>query len=161
MIRPPPTTTLFPYTTLFRSDYIMLAMINPNATRIPDAHYIWEAKYNGARITSTSPDYNPSAIHTDLWMPIEQGSDPFLAMSFVNVILEEGLYKADFIKEQTDLPMLVRRDTGNLLRESDLVEGGSDEVFYHWDLNTNKAVKAKGSMGDDDKTLKLDNVDPA
>src|SRR5690554_7625768 len=63
--------------------------------------------------------------------------------------------------EQTDLPMLVRRDTGNLLRESDLVEGGSDEVFYHWDLNTNKAVKAKGSMGDDDKTLKLDNVDPA
>src|SRR5690554_7534868 len=79
MIRPPPTTTLFPYTTLFRSDYIMLAMINPNATRIPDAHYIWEAKYNGARITSSSPDFNPSAIHTDLWMPINQGSDPFLA----------------------------------------------------------------------------------
>ncbi|MGO1616840.1 MAG: chlorate reductase subunit alpha, partial [Oceanisphaera sp.] len=145
----------------FDADYIMLGMINPNATRIPDAHYIWEAKYNGARITSTAPDYNPSAIHTDLWMPIHQGSDPFLAMSFVNVIIEEGLFKPEFMKEQTDLPMLVRVDNGKLLREADLVAGGSDEVFYHWDLNTSQAVKAKGSMGDEEKTLKLGAVDPA
>lgn len=145
----------------FDADYIMLGMINPNATRIPDAHYIWEAKYNGARITSTAPDYNPSSIHTDLWMPIKQGSDPFLAMSFVNVIIEEGLFKPDFMKEQTDLPMLVRIDNGKLLRESDLEEGGSDEVFYHWDLKTNQAVKAKGSMGSKTKTLKLGSVDPA
>ncbi|MBF7051803.1 molybdopterin-dependent oxidoreductase, partial [Halomonas sp. KAO] len=145
----------------FDADYIMLGMINPNATRIPDAHYIWEAKYNGARITSTAPDYNPSAIHTDLWMPINQGTDPFLAMSFVNVIIEEQLYKPAFMKEQTDLPMLVRLDDGQLLREKDLMEGGSDEVFYHWDLNSGQAVKARGSMGDDDKTLKLGDVDPA
>lgn len=145
----------------FDADYIMLGMINPNATRIPDAHYIWEAKYNGARITSTAPDYNPSAIHTDLWMPIHQGSDPFLAMSFVNVIIAEKLFKPEFMKEQTDLPMLVRTDNGKLLREADLVEGGSDQVFYHWDLNSQQAVKAKGTMGDEDKTLKLGNVDPA
>ncbi|WP_298717532.1 molybdopterin-dependent oxidoreductase [uncultured Oceanisphaera sp.] len=145
----------------FDADYILMGMINPNATRIPDAHYIWEAKYNGARITSTAPDHNPSAIHTDLWMPINQGSDPFLAMSFVNVIIEEKLFKPEFMKEQTDLPMLVRIDNGKLLREADLVEGGSIEVFYHWDLATQQAVKAKGSMGSDDKTLKLGNVDPA
>lgn len=145
----------------FDADYILLGMINPNATRIPDAHYIWEAKYNGARITSTAPDYNPSAIHTDLWMPIKQGSDPFLAMSFVNVIIEERLFKPAFMKEQTDLPMLVRRDNGKLLREADLVEGGSDEVFYHWDQTRGEAVRAKGSMGDDDKTLVLGDVDPA
>ena len=145
----------------FDADYILLGMINPNATRIPDAHYIWEAKYNGARITSTSPDYNPSAIHTDLWMPINQGTDPFLAMSMVNVILEEKLYQPDFMKEQTDLPMLVRVDNKKLLRESDLVEGGSDEVFYHWDLNSQQAVKARGSMGSDEKTISLEGVDPA
>ena len=145
----------------FDADYIMLAMINPNATRIPDAHYIWEAKYNGARITSSSPDFNPSAIHTDLWMPINQGSDPFLAMSMVNVILEEKLYQPEFMKEQTDLPILVRKDNGRMLREVDLVEGGSDEVFYHWDLNSGQAVKARGSMGSDDKTLALDGIDPA
>ncbi len=82
-------------------------------------------------------------------------------MSFVNVIIEERLFKPDFMKEQTDLPMLVRIDNGKLLREADFVEGGSIEVFYHWDLNTGKAVKAKGSMGDDTKTLELGDVDPA
>lgn len=145
----------------FDADYILLGMINPNATRIPDAHYVWEAKYNGARITSTAPDYNPSAIHTDLWMPINQGTDPFFAMSLVNVIIEEQLYQPAFMKEQSDLPMLVRLDNGKLLREADLVEGGSDEVFYHWNLNSSQAVKAHGSMGSDEKTIKLNGIDPA
>ena len=145
----------------FDADYIMLGMINPNATRIPDAHYIWEAQHNGARIVSTAPDMNPSSIHTDLWMPIKQGTDPNLAMSFVNVIISEKLYKPAFMKEQTDLPVLVRSDNQKLLRESDLEQGGSEEVFYHWDLTSGKAVKVKGSMGSQDKTLKLGAVDPA
>lgn len=145
----------------FDADYILLGMINPNATRIPDAHYIWEAQHNGARIVSTAPDMNPSAIHTDLWMPIKQGTDPNLAMSFVNVIITEKLFKPAFMKEQTDLPVLVRTDTHKMLRESDLEEGGSDEVFYHWDLNSGQAVKVRGSMGSKDKTLKLGDVDPA
>lgn len=145
----------------FDADYIMLSLINPNATRIPDAHYLWEAKWNGARVVSIAPDYNPSSIHADLWIPIHPGTDPFLAMSFVNVILEEGLTKPEFIKEQTDLPALVRTDTGKLLREADLVDGGSDQVFYHWDTNTAAAVPMRGSMGSAEKTIALDRIDPA
>src|SRR5690625_4357811 len=145
----------------FDADYLLLSVFNPNAPRIPDAHYIWEAQHNGCRIVSTAPDMNPSSIHADLWMPIKQGTDCFLAMSMVNVIIEEKLYKPDFMKEQTDLPILVRTDNNKLLRESDLEDGGSDEVFYHWDLNSNQAVKVKGSMGSDEKTLALDGVDPA
>lgn len=145
----------------FGADYIMLSMFNPNVTRIPDAHYIWEARYNGARVVSVAPDYNPSSIHADLWMPIKQGTDPFLAMSFVHTIIEEGLYKTDFVKEQTDLPVLVRTDNGKLLRESDIREGGSEEVFFHWDVNSGAAVPVKGSMGSEEKTIALDGVDPA
>ena len=145
----------------FDADYIMMSLFNPNATRIPDAHYIWEAKYNGARVVSVAPDYNPSSIHADLWMPIKQGADPFLAMAFVNAIIEEGLYDEAFIKEQTDLVALVREEDGKLLRESDLQDGGSEEIFYHWDLNTAAPVALKGSMGSEEKTLALDDVDPA
>lgn len=145
----------------FDADYIMMSLFNPNATRIPDAHYIWEAKYNGARVVSVAPDYNPSSIHADLWMPIKQGADPFLSMSFVNVIIEEKLYKPDFMKEQTDLPVLVRADTGKMLREVDIKADGSDQVFYHWDLNSGAAVAVKGSMGSEDKTLALEGIDPA
>ena len=145
----------------FDADYIMMSLFNPNATRIPDAHYLWEAKWNGARVVSVAPDYNPSSIHADLWMPINPGTDPFLSMSFVNVIIEEKLYKPAFMKEQTDLPVLVRTDTGMLLRQSDLQDGGSDQVFYHWDLNTSAAVELTGSMGSEEKTIALNGVDPA
>lgn len=145
----------------FDADYIFMSYFNPNATRIPDAHYIWEAKYNGARVVSVAPDYNPSSIHTDLWLPIKQGSDPYLAMAFNNVIISEKLYNEGFMKEQTDLPMLVRKDNGRLLRESDRQDGGSEEVFYHWDLNTGAAVAAPGSMGAEVKSIALDDVDPA
>ncbi|WP_422368171.1 molybdopterin-dependent oxidoreductase [Pelagibius sp.] len=145
----------------FDADYIMMSLFNPNATRIPDAHYVWEAKYNGARVVSVAPDYNPSSIHADLWLPIKQGADPFLAMAFVNVIIEEGLYKPDFVKEQTDLTVLVRQDNGMMLREADLKDGGSDQVFYHWDLKSGAAVAIKGSMGAEEKTLALGGADPA
>ncbi len=145
----------------FDADYIMLSLFNPNATRIPDAHYIWEAKYNGARVVSIAPDYNPSSIHADLWLPIEPGADPFLAMAFVNVIIEENLYKPAFMKEQTDLPVLVRKDNGKLLREADVKEGGSDQIFYVWDLASKAPVQLKGSMGSEEKTLALEGVDPA
>ncbi|MEL6265441.1 MAG: molybdopterin-dependent oxidoreductase, partial [Pseudomonadota bacterium] len=66
-----------------------------------------------------------------------------------------------FMKEQTDLPVLVRSDTGMLLRQSDLQDGGSEEVFYHWDLATGAPVEVKGSMGSEEKTLVLGDVDPA
>lgn len=145
----------------FDADYIMMSLFNPNATRIPDAHYLWEAKYNGARVVSIAPDYNPSSIHADLWLPVKQGTDPFLAMSFVNVIIEEKLFKPDFMKEQTDLPVLVRVDNGKLLREADLKADGSQEIFYHWDLASGSAIALKGSMGSEDKTIALENVDPA
>lgn len=145
----------------FGADYILMSMFNPSATRIPDAHYIWEGKYNGARIVSVAPDYNPSSIHADLFLPIKQGTDPFLAMSMVHTIIEEGLYKPEFMKEQTDLPVLVRIDNGQMLREADLKEGGSDQMFYHWDLNTNAAVPLTGTMGSEEKTIALNGVDPA
>jgi dimethylsulfide dehydrogenase subunit alpha/complex iron-sulfur molybdoenzyme family reductase subunit alpha len=90
----------------FEMDYIVLWSFNPNVTRIPDAHYLWEAKWRGAKIVVIAPDYNPTAIHADLWMPINPGSDSFLAMSLVHVVLEEKLYKEDFIREQTDLKTL-------------------------------------------------------
>ena len=145
----------------FDADYIMLTLFNPNATRIPDAHYIWEARYNGARIVSIAPDYNPSSIHADMWIPIKPGADPFFNMSLAQVILSEGLHDTAFVKEQTDLVLLVRDDNGKLLRQSDLAADGKADVFYMWDTATGQAVEAAGSMGSENKTIALGAVDPA
>ncbi len=145
----------------FEADYIMLSLINPNVTRIPDAHYIWEAKYRGARVVSIAPDYNPSSIHADLWLPIRLGTDPFFHMSIVQVLLQEDLWDRGFVKEQTDLPLLVRADDGKLLRQKDIDADGREDVFYLWDAQSGKAVEAPGSMGSARKTIALGSVDPA
>ena len=69
-------------------------------------------KYRGARVVALSPDYNPTARQSSLWIPINPGTDSFFAMSMINVILKERLYNAEFIKEQTDLPLLVKKSDG-------------------------------------------------
>ena len=145
----------------FEMDYIVLWSFNPNVTRIPDAHYLWEAKWRGAKIVVISPDYNPTAIHADLWIPITPGSDSFLAMSLVHVVLKEKLYKEDFIREQTDLTFLVRADNGKLLRMSDLRKGSKDDVFYCWDEATKAATPMPGTQGHFRKTLRLGALKPA
>lgn len=145
----------------FEMDYIVLWSFNPNVTRIPDAHYLWEAKWRGAKIVVIAPDYNPTAIHADWWIPINPGSDSFLAMSLAHVVLEEKLYKEDFIREQTDLPFLVREDNGRLLHMSDLRKDGKDDIFYCWDEATRRAVPMPGARGHFRKTLRLGALKPA
>jgi DMSO reductase family type II enzyme molybdopterin subunit len=118
----------------FYSDLVLIWSGNPVYTQIPHMHFLTEARYHGATIVCISPDLNASAIHTDLWVPIRPGTDTALAMGIAKVLVEEGLTDAALLREQTDLPCLVREDDGKLLRESDLVPRGSDEQLYQYDL---------------------------
>ncbi|MBA3034624.1 MAG: molybdopterin-dependent oxidoreductase [Gammaproteobacteria bacterium] len=145
----------------FTSDLILMWHKNPIVTRQPDAHFLMEARYNGARLVNISADYNPSSVHADLFVPVKMGTDSYLAAAIVNQLLAGKHYKADYLKEQTDLPFLVRVDNGKFLREKDFKADGSVEIFYVWDTKTGKAVPAPGSMGSKDKTLKLGAVAPA
>jgi len=52
------------------------------------------------------------------------GTDAAFGLSLAQVIIEEGLHDQRFIVEQTDLPLLVRKDTRRFLRQQDLEEGG-------------------------------------
>jgi DMSO reductase family type II enzyme molybdopterin subunit len=142
-------------TTLFKSDLIFIWHFNPLYTRIPYYKEYNQARYRGAEIIAIAPDFSPSAVHADYWIPVEPGTDVALALGMCQVLVEEKLYAADFLKEQTDLPFLTRADTGKFLRESDLPSGGRDDRFYLYDLKTNQIVKART------ETLDLGEVDPA
>ncbi|MBI5506002.1 MAG: molybdopterin-dependent oxidoreductase, partial [Deltaproteobacteria bacterium] len=137
----------------FRSDYLVLWAFNPSTTRIPDAHFLNEARYRGARVVSIAPDFNQSAIHADLWMGVRPGTDAALALAACHVVVEEGLYRTDYVCEQTDLPFLVRDDTHRFVRQSDVMAGGSDTIFAIWDGAAKKLVWTLGSEGSEDKTL--------
>ena len=144
----------------YEADYVFTWGINPSVTRMPDAHYLWEGKYKGTRVVSISPDYNPTARQSSLWIPIKPGSDSFLAMSMVHVIIKEKLFDKNFMREQTDLPLLVKLEDGRLLRESDVMKGGDENTFYFYDETKRIPVKVRGSMGSAEPTLDLGGVKP-
>ena len=76
----------------FLSDYILVWIGNPSYTKVPEAHFMWEARYRGAKVVSIAPDYNASTIHADRWLNVRFGTDAALALGMVSVILEEGLH---------------------------------------------------------------------
>ncbi|MBW2233234.1 MAG: molybdopterin-dependent oxidoreductase, partial [Deltaproteobacteria bacterium] len=140
---------------LFYSDLILIWGGNPVYTQIPNAHFINEARYKGAEVVTIAPDYNASSIHADIWAQVNVGSDAALGLSICQVMVEEGLHDQAFIREQTDLPLLVRRDTRLFLRQSDLEEGGSDDVFYFFDPVAREIREVSQA------TLALEGIEPA
>ena len=117
---------------LFRSDVILIWGANPVYTQIPNAHFINEARYHGGTVVTIAPDYSASAVHADLFVPVRPGTDAALALAIAGHMLSTGRIDADFVRDQTDLPLLVRED-GRFLRASDLEQGGADDVFYALD----------------------------
>jgi len=137
------------------SDLILIWGGNPLCTQIPNAHFLTEARYHGAQVVSIAPDLNASSIHTDLWVPVNVGTDTALGLALAHVIVAENLHDAAFIREQTDLPFLVRTDTHRFLRARDLEANGADDVFYVYDATSRRIQPAPK------KTLALDGITPA
>jgi DMSO reductase family type II enzyme molybdopterin subunit len=136
----------------FYSDVILIWGANPLYTSIPNAHFFTEARYNGTQIVAISPDYGASAIKSDLWIPVNPGADAALALAVAREIVEGGHTDEAFVTEQTDLPLLVRTDTGSFLTEADLDDGEADHfVFADTDGTLHIAER---------KSLELDGVTP-
>ena len=140
---------------VFHADLVLIWGGNPIYTQIPQAHFITEARYNGARIVTIAPDYSASAVHADQWVPVKVGTDAALALAMAHVMIEEGLVARRYVQEQTDLPLLTRVDNGRFLRGSDLEKGGADDRFYIFD----QARKERREVSK--KTLDLGDSDPA
>jgi DMSO reductase family type II enzyme molybdopterin subunit len=139
----------------FLAELTLIWHANPVYTNIHWYHYLAESRYNGGEIVTIAPDYSPSAIHADHHQPIRVGTDAALALAMCKVIIDADLYQKEFIQEQTDLPLLVRKDTGRFLRGCDLMEGEREDQFFWWDAMTGTCTAAPRH------TLSKTNVDPA
>jgi DMSO reductase family type II enzyme molybdopterin subunit len=139
----------------FHAKFIMFTHCNPVYTMMAGYHYTAEARYNGAEMVLVAPDCSPSHVHADYYVPIKPGTDAALGLGMAQVIIEEGLYETLFVKEQTDLPLLVRLDNRRFLRQSDLQDGGREDQFYYWDKKSRSVVEAPLD------TLHLGKLDPA
>ncbi|MBC8292314.1 MAG: molybdopterin-dependent oxidoreductase [Proteobacteria bacterium] len=140
----------------FNAEVVLIWHKNPIYTRIPSYHFISEARYRGATVVTIAPDASPSTMHADMYVPVDFGSDAALALGMAQVMMSEGLVNERFVKEQTDLALLVRDDNGRFLRASELEGGDSrDDQFYFLDPDSGQPAAAALD------TLELGELDPA
>jgi nitrate reductase / nitrite oxidoreductase, alpha subunit len=121
----------------FNASYIAVCGSNVPQTRSPDAHYLTEARYRGAKVVVMSPDYSIATKFADAWLPISPGQDGAFWMALNHVILKEFYaqrqvpFFSDYIKKFSDLPFLVKMSVaedgvwspGEFLRAEEIERG--------------------------------------
>ncbi len=93
------------------------------ATKMPDGHWLTEAKLHGAKVVTIAPEYQSASSKADEVIIIRPGHDAAFSMGLAHVIVKEKLYDEAFVKNFTDLPLLVRMDNLKMLRASDVIPG--------------------------------------
>jgi anaerobic selenocysteine-containing dehydrogenase len=103
-------------------------------------HWIIDLMKKGTKIICIDPRLSWFASRAKKWLRLRPGTDGALAMGFLNVIVNEGLYDREFVEKWTNAPFLIRSDTGKLLRANDLIENGSPDDFVAWDTAGERPV---------------------
>ncbi|NKI98570.1 nitrate reductase subunit alpha [Novosphingobium sp. SG707] len=149
----------------YNAGFLMLWGSNVPQTRTPDAHFMTEARYRGAKVAVVSPDYAEATKFADLWLNPKQGTDAALALAMGHVILREfhldrqAPYFEDYCRRYSDMPMLVRlvQQDGRLvperlLRASDFADGLGESNNPEWkcvaiDEDSDDVVAPSGTAG--------------
>lgn len=173
----------------WNSSYIMMWGSNVPVTRTPDAHFLAEVRYKGAKVVAVSPDYADNVKFADDWMAPAPGTDGALAQAMGHVVLTEFFkersveYFDNYVRTYTDAPFLVQLEErdgrwrpGKFLTASDLPDGealgalGEHADFRPvlFDKVTGRATVPNGTLADrwsDDGVgrwnLDLEGIEPA
>ena len=112
------------------TDCVLLWGNNPAVTWLARVAEIQGAMKRGARMVVVDPRPAAFAKQATQWLQVLPGTDQALALGLAHLLIEAGTFNRTFMREWTNAPLLVRVDTGRLLRQSDLEAGGSGTVFY-------------------------------
>ncbi|OQW90655.1 MAG: molybdopterin oxidoreductase [Beggiatoa sp. IS2] len=108
---------------LCNTEYANLVIVwgmNWITTKMPDSHWLTEARMKGTKIVVIAAEYSSTTSKADEAIIVRPGTTPALALGIAQVIISEKLYDDAYIKANTDLPLLVRMDTGEMLRAADV-----------------------------------------
>ncbi len=109
---------------LFTVEHSKLCIVwgmNWITTKMPDSHWLTEARLKGTRVVVVTVEYSATATKADEVVVIRPGTDTAFALGMVQVVLSEGLYDQEWVRTNTDLPFLIRMDTLEPLRPGDVV----------------------------------------
>jgi nitrate reductase alpha subunit len=131
----------------YKSRFIAIVGSNILTTRTPDAHFLVEARHQGAKVVVFSPDFNQTCKAADEWVPLHQGQDGAFWMAVGHVLLKEFHadrqvpYFDEYLRRYSDGPFLVELiddgkggyRPGPMLRSSSLPQL-KDEELGDWKL---------------------------
>jgi anaerobic selenocysteine-containing dehydrogenase len=118
---------------LDRAGVILYWGYNPSVARLSHATATTAALRRGARLVVVDPRRVGLASKADHWLRARPGSDGALALAMTHVLLENTWYDVEFVRRWTNSPLLVRSDTGRLLRAAELDPGASPAALVAWD----------------------------
>ena len=120
---------------------------NPTVSRIAHATATVAAQTRGARLIVVDPRQAGLARRADEWLQVRPGSDGALALGLAHVMIDQGWYDQDFVRNWTNGPLLIRADNGRFLREQDLARSGAVEIYLAWDKTNGRPVAYDASLG--------------
>jgi nitrate reductase alpha subunit len=89
--------------------------------KMPESHWLNEVMERGGKLVDIAPEYNCPGTKSDYWIGVRPGlSDTAVLLGVTKILLDEKWYDADFCRRFTDFPLLVRTDTLERLRPTDV-----------------------------------------
>ena len=114
---------------------------NPTGAWLAQGQRVNEAKARGARLVVVDPRRVGLAAKADEWLRVRPGTDGALALGIAGVMIEEGWFDRDFMRDWSNGPFLVVDDghdadggarPGRLLAASDLGAAGDPALPVAW-----------------------------
>ncbi|MEX1027614.1 MAG: molybdopterin-dependent oxidoreductase [Candidatus Paceibacterota bacterium] len=102
------------------SNLIIVWGMNWICTKMPDSHWLCEARMKGSKVVVIAAEYSATMNKADEAFVVRPGTTPALALGLAQVVMQENLFDQDFVTNNTDLPLLVRMDNGQMLRADDV-----------------------------------------
>lgn len=88
----------------------------------PHAQRILEAQAKGATVIVCDPRLSNTGSKADHWLPTWPGTEPFLCLSIIHVMLEEGTWNRDFVKRWVNWETFLAREFPDMPQEWESVE---------------------------------------
>jgi anaerobic selenocysteine-containing dehydrogenase len=130
-----------------RAGSLILWGYNPSISRLTHATATVDALKRGMKLIVIDPRNAGLTHKADIWLRVRPGTDGALALGLANLMITRGWYDQDFMRRWTNAPLLVRHDTGRLLRESELSSRGDAQRYVAWQSQADRPVSYDPATG--------------
>ena len=111
--------------------------------KMPDSHWFIETMERGGKIVAVTPEYSPPATKADYWIGVRPSTDAALLLGVSKLLIDRKQYDAKFVKQFTDMPLLVRADTLKRLKASEFFKD-----YAPADLSGGPSMRMQGLTGE-------------